>query len=55
MLGDLEENFKSLEQGSKGMLSQVTGLEVLVSAASDLQLQAKRLAAQNSAKSWFGF
>ncbi|KAF5352734.1 hypothetical protein D9756_005911 [Leucocoprinus leucothites] len=38
MLGELEENFKSLEQGSKDMLSQ-----------------AKRLAAQNSAKSWFGF
>jgi len=38
MLGDLEESFNSLEQGSKGMLAQ-----------------AQKLAAQQSAKRWFGF
>ncbi|KZT08686.1 uncharacterized protein LAESUDRAFT_676040 [Laetiporus sulphureus 93-53] len=37
-LGDLEESFNSLEQGSKGMLAQ-----------------AKRLAAQQTAKRWFEF
>ncbi|EPQ60284.1 hypothetical protein GLOTRDRAFT_134996 [Gloeophyllum trabeum ATCC 11539] len=36
-LGDLEEQFKSLEEGSKGMIAQ-----------------AKRLATQQTAKSWFG-
>ncbi|PPQ63837.1 hypothetical protein CVT24_009787 [Panaeolus cyanescens] len=38
MLGDLEERFNSLQEGSKDMVAQ-----------------AKRLAAQQSAKSWFGF
>ncbi|KAJ7170200.1 WD40 containing snare-dependent exocytosis protein [Mycena filopes] len=37
MLGDLEDRFNSLEEGSKSMVSQ-----------------AKRLAAEQSAKSWFG-
>ncbi|KAK7063993.1 WD40 containing snare-dependent exocytosis protein [Favolaschia claudopus] len=37
MLGDLEDRFNSLEEGSKSMVTQ-----------------AKRLAAQQSAKSWFG-
>ncbi|KAJ7459170.1 WD40 containing snare-dependent exocytosis protein [Mycena galericulata] len=38
MLGDLEDRFNSLEEGSKSMVTQ-----------------AKRLAAEQSAKSWFGF
>ncbi|KDR85736.1 hypothetical protein GALMADRAFT_218826 [Galerina marginata CBS 339.88] len=37
LLGDLEERFNSLEEGSRGMLAQ-----------------AKRLATQQTAKSWFG-
>ncbi|KAJ3517877.1 hypothetical protein NLJ89_g226 [Agrocybe chaxingu] len=37
LLGDLEERFQSLEQGSRNMVAQ-----------------AKRLAAQQTAKSWFG-
>ncbi|KAJ7269438.1 lethal giant larvae like, C-terminal-domain-containing protein [Mycena haematopus] len=37
MLGDLEDRFNSLEEGSKSMVAQ-----------------AKRLAAEQSAKSWFG-
>ncbi|KAJ6575407.1 lethal giant larvae like, C-terminal-domain-containing protein [Mycena capillaripes] len=37
MLGDLEDRFNSLEEGSRSMVTQ-----------------AKRLAAQQSAKSWFG-
>ncbi|KAJ7161293.1 WD40 containing snare-dependent exocytosis protein [Mycena crocata] len=37
MLGDLEDRFNSLEEGSRSMVAQ-----------------AKRLAAQQSAKSWFG-
>ncbi|KAJ7293050.1 WD40 containing snare-dependent exocytosis protein [Mycena rebaudengoi] len=37
MLGDLEDRFNSLEQGSRSMVAQ-----------------AKRLAAEQSAKSWFG-
>jgi len=38
VLGELEETFSSLEQGSRSMLTQ-----------------AKRLAAEQTAKSWFGF
>ncbi|KAJ7103251.1 WD40 containing snare-dependent exocytosis protein [Mycena belliarum] len=38
MLGDLEDHFNSLEQGSRSMVTQ-----------------AKRMAAEQSAKSWFGF
>ncbi|KAJ6621080.1 lethal giant larvae like, C-terminal-domain-containing protein [Mycena sp. CBHHK59/15] len=38
MLGDLEDRFNSLEEGSRSMVAQ-----------------AKRLAAEQSAKSWFGF
>ncbi|KAF8910138.1 lethal giant larvae like, C-terminal-domain-containing protein [Gymnopilus junonius] len=38
MLGDLEERFNSLEEGSRSMVAQ-----------------AKRLATQSAAKSWFGF
>ncbi|KAJ6483896.1 WD40 containing snare-dependent exocytosis protein [Mycena vulgaris] len=38
MLGDLEDRFNSLEEGSRSMVTQ-----------------AKRLAAEQSAKSWFGF
>ncbi|KAF8167354.1 WD40 containing snare-dependent exocytosis protein [Crassisporium funariophilum] len=38
MLGDLEERFNSLEEGSRSMVAQ-----------------AKRLAAQQTAKGWFGF
>jgi len=38
MLGDLEQRFNSLEEGSKSLVTQ-----------------AKRLAAQQTAKGWFGF
>ncbi|KAF8808127.1 WD40 containing snare-dependent exocytosis protein [Phlegmacium glaucopus] len=38
MLGDLEQRFNSLEEGSRGLVEQ-----------------AKRLAAQQTAKGWFGF
>jgi len=37
LLGDLEDRFNALEEGSKNMVAQ-----------------AKRLAAQHTAKSWFG-
>lgn len=62
MLGDLEESFNSLEQGSKGMLSQVRTVSSIEfeKHLADAQyyqfdVQAQRLAAQQSGKRWFGY
>ena len=57
MLGDLEQRFNSLEDGSRNMVEQVNSdYNPKNCASSDLYVvQAKRLAAQQAAKGWFGF
>ncbi|KAL0576712.1 Lethal(2) giant larvae sro7 [Marasmius crinis-equi] len=56
MLGDLEDRFNSLEQGSRSMANQASVVR-LVFWRRNLKwfLQAKRLAAEQTAKSWFKF
>ena len=58
MLGDLEQRFNSLEDGGKNLVEQVMNYSNPFP-SSDFKLyilvQAKRLAAQQTAKGWFGF
>lgn len=55
MLGQLQESFDSLEQGSRKMLAQVRHHFVIFPDEADKHFQTKNLAAQQTAKRWFGF
>ena len=63
MLGDLEQRFSSLEEGGKSLVEQVMNFNqkndfflFLFHLTCILFLvQAKRLAAQQATKGWFGF
>jgi len=55
LLNGLEEGFKSLEQGSQNMAAQVPFPSSISFSDTDHGMKAKKLAAQQTAKSWFGF